>query len=247
MITDAVILAAGKGTRLRATDDDLPKPLYTVGGVPLIKRTIMTLARAGVTRVVVVTGFMADRIEETLTRDGSYADAGVRIELAHNSEFEKSNGISVQVGGSVVGGPFMLSMADHVYTVGVARLVAACDMTAADLYLATDPRLSEILDIDDATKVRSHGQDIVEIAKTLTTYDRIDCGVFAVTPALLAALAEARRASPKDDCSLTDGVRLLASRRRARIVDIGAERWQDVDTPADRELAQRTFTEPVAE
>lgn len=240
MITDAVILAAGKGTRLRDAADSLPKPLYTIGGIPLIKRTILTLSRAGVTRVIVVTGFMADRIGDTLDRDPSYAQAGVRIELAYNAEFEKSNGISVQVGGRAVGGrPFLLSMADHVYTAGVARLVAGSDLAAADLYLATDPRVTEVLDVDDATKVRSEQGRIVEIGKQLTRYDRIDCGVFAVTPALLGALDEARAASDRDDCSLTDGVRQLARRGRARVVDIGEERWQDVDTPADREHAER--------
>jgi 1L-myo-inositol 1-phosphate cytidylyltransferase len=243
MIRDAVILAAGKGTRLRGANDDLPKPLFTVGGVPLIKRTILTLASAGVSRVVVVTGFMADAIGDTLLRDPTYAHQDIRIELAHNAEFEQSNGISVQVGGKIVGGPFVLSMADHIYSTGLARRVAACDLSAADLYLATDPRIAEILDIDDATKVRSDRGEIVEIGKALTVYDRIDCGVFAVSPALLDALAEARAASATDDCSLTDGVRVLAARRRARAVDIGSEPWQDVDTPADRDHAQRVFEE----
>jgi 1L-myo-inositol 1-phosphate cytidylyltransferase len=243
MISDAVILAAGKGSRLRSSDDDLPKPLYTVGGVPLIKRTILTLAAAGVTRVVVVTGFMADAISDTLLRDPTYGQQGIRIELAYNAEFDKSNGISVQVGGKAAGGAFMLSMADHIYSTGLARCVAACDLAAADLYLATDPRIGEVLDIDDATKVRSDRGRIVEIGKALTEYDRIDCGVFAVTPALLDALAEARAASSNDDCSLTDGVRRLAARGRARIVDIGPERWQDVDTPADRDHAQRAFAD----
>ncbi len=248
MIHDAVILAAGKGSRLRGSDDDLPKPLYTVGGIPMIQRTILTLARAGVKRVVVVTGFMADRITATLESEPAYAAAGVTVEPVYNPEFEKSNGISVLVGGRAAGGPFVLSMADHIYTVGIAKTVAGCDLSAADLYLATDPRVDTILDIDDATKVRTEGGAIVEIGKTLTTYDRIDCGVFAVTPALLDALTEARAASPNDDCSLSNGVQRLAARRRARVVDIGAEVWQDVDTPADREHAQQVIAgrDPLA-
>ena len=239
MIRDAVILAAGKGTRLRASEDALPKPLYTVGGVPLIKRTIATLAAAGIGRIVVVTGFMADQIEAAL------ADPilGVQIELAHNADYEKANGISVLVGGMLASGPFVLSMADHIYSSSIAQLVASQDMEAADLYLATDTRITEILDLDDATKVRSEAGRIVDIGKTIATYDRIDCGVFAVTPRLLDALARVRDA--KGDCSLSEGVRELASRGRARVADIGDGYWQDVDTAADREHAEKMLRASV--
>lgn len=236
MIRNAVILAAGKGTRLRTSDDDLPKPLHKVGDVPLIKRTILTLASAGVTRVVVVTGFMADLIRATVEGDPSYAAAGVTVELAHNEEFEKSNGISVLVGGMRVGGPFVLSMADHIYTPAIARLVASSDLAAADLYLATDTRIGDVLDLDDATKVRTEAGRIVDIGKTIEVYDRIDCGVFAVTPRLLDALAEVR--AERGDCSLSHGVKRLAEQGRARVADIGDGFWQDVDTPADRAHAE---------
>lgn len=236
MIRQAVILAAGKGTRLRATDDDLPKPLHVVGGLPLIKRTIQSLAGAGITKVVVVTGFRAELVRAALEGDPDYQAAGVELVFAHNAEFDKSNGISVLVGGAALTGPFVLSMADHMYTPAIARVVAGADMTAADLYLATDVRTGDILDIDDATKVASQDGYIVEIGKQLTTFDRIDCGVFSVSPKLLEALSAVR--AEKGDCSLTEGVRKLAEARRARVADIGDELWQDVDTPADRAHAE---------
>lgn len=239
MIDQAVILAAGMGTRLRASEDALPKPLTVVGGMPLIKRTILTLREAGVRRVVVVTGFMAELVQESVAADPAFAEAGVTVDFAYNAEYSLANGVSVMVGGARCDGPFMLSMADHIYTPAVARLVRAGDMAVADLYLATDPRITEVLDVDDATKVRSEGSYIAEIGKQLTSYDRIDCGVFAVSQRLVEALAAVR--AERGDCSLTDGVRRLASEQRARIIDIGNEVWQDVDTPADREAAQRSF------
>jgi len=238
MIRQAVILAAGKGTRLRAEGEELPKPLHVVGGMPLIKRTILTLGAAGVTKVVVVTGYQAEAVRAALL-DPAYAAAGIEVVPVHNAEFEKANGISVLVGGRALTGPFMLSMADHMYTPAIARLVASQDVTVADLFLATDVRTKDILDIDDATKVRSEAGHIVEIGKQLTAFDRIDCGVFAVTPRLLEELAAVR--AEKGDCSLTDGVRRLAEARRARVADIGDELWQDVDTPADRAHAEAVF------
>jgi len=207
----------------------LPKPLHEVGGVALIERTIRTLRAAGVGRVVVVTGFMADAV--------SAAVAPLDVDVVYNAEYERANGVSVLVGGAVVQGPFVLSMADHIYTPSIARLVGSQDFAVADLYLATDTRIHDVLDIDDATKVRSEDGRIVEIGKTLTEYDRIDCGVFAVTPALLDALAAVR--AETQDCSLTQGVRKLAERGRARVVDILDGFWQDVDTAADRDHAEK--------
>jgi 1L-myo-inositol 1-phosphate cytidylyltransferase len=239
MIEQAVILAAGKGTRLRESADALPKPLTTVGGVPLIKRTIMTLADAGVKKVVVVTGFMADLVRATIEADTAYAARGVEVAFVHNADFELANGISVMAGGKTLGGPFLLSMADHIYSVAIARLLVQCSLDDADLYLATDPRIDSVLDIDDATKVRSDNGRIVEIGKQIAAYDRIDCGVFAVGPRLIDALAAER--AERGDCSLSDGVRRLAGMGRARVIDIGDEVWQDVDTPADREHAERAL------
>src|SRR5689334_21844044 len=128
MIRTAVILAAGKGTRIRTSEDDLPKPLHVVGGVPLIQRVLLSLAEAGITRVVVVTGFMADHVRRAVEGNPVYAAAGLTIECAHNPEFEKANGISVLVGGAVVGGPFVLSMAAHIYEPALPRLVASQDL-----------------------------------------------------------------------------------------------------------------------
>jgi choline kinase len=232
VIETAVILAAGKGTRIRATDADLPKPLTRIGDLALVTRTILTLASAGVKRFVVVTGFAADEVGATVRRDRKRYFPKLDIELAFNPDFERGNGLSVVVGGARAGREFVLSMADHVYAPSIARLVARQDLTAADLYLATDARITEVLDLDDATKVRSDAGRIVDIGKKISPYDRIDCGVFAVTSRLCDALAEL------GDCSLSDGVRRLAQNGRARIADIGDAIWQDVDTPADREHAE---------
>lgn len=236
MIETAVILAAGKGTRLRESDDALPKPLHVVGGVPLIKRVLLSLASAGIKRVIVVTGFMADQIRTTVSGDPAYADAGVAVEFVHNPDFDKANGISVIVGGKVAGGPFVLSMADHIYEPAIAKRVASCDLRAADLYLATDPRVKDVLDIDDATKVQTDGVRILDIGKKITEYNRIDCGVFVVSQKLIGMLEEIR--AEKGDCSLSDGVKQLALAGRARVADIDGAFWQDVDTPADRAHAE---------
>jgi len=64
----AMILAAGRGARMRELTDDRPKPLLEVGGRPLIEWQIDRLAEAGFTDLVVNTGWRGDQLREALLR-----------------------------------------------------------------------------------------------------------------------------------------------------------------------------------
>ena len=76
VITTAIILAAGMGTRLR--DKAVSKPLCEVAGKPLIDHALERLAAAGLTRAIVVTGYEAERIEAHLDRPQPLAVETVR-------------------------------------------------------------------------------------------------------------------------------------------------------------------------
>jgi len=72
----AILLAAGRGERLRPLTDTTPKPLLTVSGRRLIEWQIDALVRAGITELVINTAHLAERIESTL---GDGARYGARI------------------------------------------------------------------------------------------------------------------------------------------------------------------------
>ena len=238
MIREAVILAAGKGTRIRVNPADLPKPLQLVEGRSLLDRTIDSLVGAGIRRVHVVTGYRGDEVREALAaRQNDHRRRGFSVVTVENPEYELGNGVSVLAARARVSGPFLISMADHVYEPGMARAAASADLAIADLHLCVDRRLASVYDLDDATKVVTQGGRIREIGKHLVDYDCVDCGVFAATPALFCALDEVRRNT--GDCSLSDGVRALARRGRAAVIDVGTSFWQDVDTQGARLVAER--------
>lgn len=71
-----MILAAGRGERMRPLTDHTPKPLLTVGGTPLIEHVIRRLHRAGYREVVVNLGHLGEQIEQRL---GDGDPLGVRI------------------------------------------------------------------------------------------------------------------------------------------------------------------------
>lgn len=70
----AIILAAGKGSRLNGTAGDLPKCLARVGRLTLIERQIQSLRDAGVADIAIVVGFGEDRVRETCGPDIDYIE-----------------------------------------------------------------------------------------------------------------------------------------------------------------------------
>jgi len=76
MISQAVILAGGKGTRLGALAATKPKALVDIGGTPLIVRQIEVLKRYGVSRVLILSGHLGDVLAAELGDGDRY---GVQI------------------------------------------------------------------------------------------------------------------------------------------------------------------------
>jgi len=72
----AMVLAAGRGERMRPITDTIPKPLVPVAGKPLIAYHLMSLARAGVTDIVINLAYRGSQIREALGDGSAY---GVRI------------------------------------------------------------------------------------------------------------------------------------------------------------------------
>ena len=63
-ISQAFVLAGGKGERLRPLTDSIPKPLVAVAGKPILQYNIELLARHGVAEVILGTGHLHEKIEE---------------------------------------------------------------------------------------------------------------------------------------------------------------------------------------
>jgi len=88
----AMVLAAGRGERLRPLTDRTPKPLLEVGGESLIERHIAKLAAAGFSRVIVNHAHLGNQIEAAL---GDGARWGVRIHFsAEHEALETAGGIA---------------------------------------------------------------------------------------------------------------------------------------------------------
>ncbi|MEM9996872.1 MAG: NTP transferase domain-containing protein [Bacteroidota bacterium] len=236
----AVVLAAGFGSRLEGVSDETAlKPLTPVAGVPLLKRTLGSLDRAGCDRIVLVVGHGADDVEQAAR---ALYDGPAELRFAVNPRYDLANGVSVLAAQPHVDSPFLLTMADHVFGDEVMELARDHIPPADGATLLVDRDVAGVFDLDDATKVRTDGTRLVAVGKQLDTYDCIDTGLFVCTPALFDALQAVY--DGRGDASLSDGVQHFAATDRMRVLDIGDGFWQDVDTPemlaeAERRLAEQ--------
>lgn len=233
-ISEAVILMAGKGSRLRGFNGSLPKPLTQVGARPLVSYTIDGFAAAGITVLNAVVGYESAFLVRELQK---LIPAGMELRLIENQKWQKQNGLSVLAAADRVTGPFLLSMADHIFDESIFDFVLGSS-EPDKLNIAIDRKLDSICDIDDAMKVETSGERVVAISKDLVKYDAIDIGLFVCTPEIFDYLQLAKH---DDDCSLADGVRLMAADNKVRWIDIGSACWHDVDTPLALRNAENNF------
>jgi choline kinase len=137
-------------------------------------------------------------------------------------------------------------MCDHVFENAIVdRLLGS--FAPGFLNIAVDRKLNSIFDLEDAMKVQTRGNKIVEIGKNLRNYNAIDIGVFVCPLETFDYLEQAKSLSSQSDCSLADGIQLMARDNKVFAIDIGESWWQDVDTPemlqhAEREMAKRMQT-----
>ncbi len=234
-VDQAIILAAGMGSRIRGETQPLPKPLVQVGGLSLLKRAVLTAKKAGITRFVIVLGHDGDRVRGAIADDPELADLDLVWVL--NERYQLSNGVSVLAARPHIRGEFFLMMADHVVDAEIYKRLQV-QSPEGGLLLAVDRKINTIYDMDDATKVQTGpGERIVKIGKTLEDFDAIDTGVFRCAPALFDALQVVL--DERGDTSLSDGVQALVQQDKARVVDVGAAWWQDVDTPGSKTHAEK--------
>ena len=123
VITQAMILAAGKGTRLRPLTLETPKPLVEVGGQPLIIWHIKALQAAGITDITINASWLADKLMGTLG-DGTQFGVQLHWSLEADEPLETAGGIfkALQTG-KLKNEPFILVNSDVWTTFDFSQLV----------------------------------------------------------------------------------------------------------------------------
>lgn len=131
-VTSAVILAAGRGQRIRPSFPDAPKGFLRLGERPIVEESIERLLHAGVSDIVIVTGYAAAYYEELASK---YPDV---VRLVHNERFADSGSLySLYRARELVSGPFLLLESDLVYE--TRALSTLLELDSSDAMLLSGP------------------------------------------------------------------------------------------------------------
>jgi choline kinase len=196
------------------------------------------LGRLGVRRLVVVTGYERDALEQQL-RDWTLPE-GMTLDTAFNPDWRGKNGLSVLAGAATIDGPFWLTMSDHLLSVSLIERVAAwADVFEGDagVMLAVDSAIDQLYDVPDANKLRFVDGKLDAIGKEIEPFDVADTGLFWCGEGFVRALEAERDVS--GDCNTSDAMRRLDARDGALYLDVEGLPWQDVDTPGARLHAEK--------
>lgn len=235
MAENAVILAAGKGSRFKENGVELPKVLLSIGGLRLMERSVLTLHRAGVRHFRIVLGSYREQIREVMSASNSLD--GIDVSFVDCPDYEKGNGVSFGAGASGFADSFLLTMCDHIFSPETIRsFVQLAEAQASMPALACDADLENVFDMDDATKVESSAGMIKSISKQLTTYDLVDTGLFFFPKGYGAVVAEQVSAGAT---SVSNIIQYLLDDKGVRAVTVPNAVWQDVDYPEMKDEAEK--------
>lgn len=133
----AMLLAAGRGERLRPITDTLPKPLVEIAGKPLIVYHLEALARAEIRDVVINVSWLGEKIRGALGDGGRF---GVRIAYSEEGPVPLETGGGIHRALPLLGaGPFLVVNADVWTDMDFSRVAALEEDADARLVLAPNP------------------------------------------------------------------------------------------------------------
>jgi choline kinase len=250
MTSKAIIVAAGRGRRLQTNTEDIPKCMVPVAGRPILHWQLDALRRAGIDDIVIVRGYLGERID----------CGGTRARFIENPEWERNNILtSLMYAKAELAGGFFFSYCDIVYAPAVVASLAAADASAAASLIvdrgwsrAYEGRTLHPVSEAELTEVQGQGgyERVVRVGKGAVPAERAvgefiglarfsAAGAAALGATWDKALAEGGpdtpfgRAKTLRQAYLTDALNAMADagHRLAPVYIDGT--WREIDTPQD--------------
>ena len=226
-VTKAVLLAAGKGTRMRELTNELPKPMIPVRGKPILLHIVEGLRAAGVTHIQIVVGWRAEVVTEFF---GDGAKFGVAVEYV-TQVVQDGTGRVVELAKEFAGAdPFILSYGDilidpsnyaRLAALGDAEALVSVKYNPGEVSKGGAVFVNERFELTDLREKPQPGEP---------TSPWYNAGVYSFRPSIFEFTAKLEK-SPRGEYELTDAVRALAqSGHRVPALELTGD-WADVRDP----------------
>lgn len=226
-ITKAVLLAAGRGTRMRQLTSKLPKPMLQVRGKPVLLHIVEGLRAANVGDFLIIVGYRAGAVQEFFG-DGSYFHS--RINYA-TQVVQNGTGRVVELARNFVGAsPFVLGYGDIlVDPINYKSIVDLADNLEAivsvkrneDVSKGGAVFLNERMELVDLREKPKPGE---------ATSPWYNAGLYTFRPSIFDFTTKLKP-SPRGEYELTDAIRDLAqSGKKVKALELKGE-WADVRDP----------------
>lgn len=250
MKTKAVILAAGKGTRMGSLTQDIPKPMLEVNGKPLLLHIVEGIRDAGVSEFVIITGYKAEIIEDFF---GDGSEFGVSVQYTRQ-EVQDGTGKAPELAKELLSGAsFLLTYGDILVTPSTYQnLVDAHNSGKWDSLVTAkageEVQKGGILLADPTMRltglVEKPSQDDLDqlVASGKLNPDGpfyYNAGVYLFSSNIFTHTATLEK-SPRGEYELTDAILALVNAQRpVGIIEITDE-WVDVRDPDVLESLQES-------
>ena len=226
-VRKSVLLAAGRGTRMRELTDDLPKPMIQVRGKPILLHIVEGLVAAGIERVLIVVGYRAEVVESFF---GDGARFNTSVEYVTQVVQDGTGRVVELARDFAAADPFILSYGDIlVNPANYRRLAAPAPGDEAIISVKRNEDVSKggAVFLNDRFELTDLREKPKPGEPTSPWYN---AGVYAFRPLIFQFIATLQK-SPRGEYELTDAIRNMAqSGHEVKALELHGE-WADVRDP----------------
>jgi bifunctional UDP-N-acetylglucosamine pyrophosphorylase/glucosamine-1-phosphate N-acetyltransferase len=225
----AVILAAGKGERLRPLTDSKPKHILPVGGVPLLEWPLRSLAEVGISEALIVTHYKEDQIKARL---GDGSRLGISISYARQEEM-KGTADAFAVGEAFVGDEEFIGF------YGDGFIAAESFKAVLDAHETGETTIA-IISVDDPSRyaaVELDGDRVTRIVEKPPKGEALsnlaNTGIYVFTPKIFDYIRDTGL-SARGEYEVTDSIGyLIESGANVKAAILPSKGWIDIGRPWD--------------
>lgn len=187
---EAVIMAGGKGTRIRSAAEDIPKPMIPVAGKPVLEHQIDTLRKNGIKNMTLVVGYKKEKIIDYF---GDGSNFGVEIDYIEETEPLGTGGALFYLKNRK--NSFLLLFGDVIFDIDIEKFILFHYAKKSKITLFVHPNShpfdSDIVETDDTGRVIAIRRKNEE--RNFYYHNQVNAGIYCINPDVLKSLSFAKK------------------------------------------------------